>query len=45
MVYSNNEHCNIYKNNKVHNHGKSMSMGYRPGNLDRTYHKHNKIRD
>ena len=39
MVCINNEQCNTYNDNKVHNHGKTMSMEYRPGNLNKIYHK------
>ena len=43
IVYSNNDQYNIYNDNKVYNRGKTMSMGYRPGNLDKIYHKCNRI--
>ena len=45
MVYINNGSCNTYNDSKVHNYDKTMSMGYRPGNLDRIYYKCNKIQD
>ena len=41
IVWFNNEQCNTYNDDKVHNHGKTMFMGCRPRNLDRIYHKRN----
>ena len=32
-----NEQRSTYNDNKVHNHGKTMSMEHRPGNLNRIY--------
>ena len=43
MICIKNVQCSIYNDNKVHNHGKTMSMEYRSGNLDRIYHKCDKI--
>ena len=43
IVQFNNVYCNTQNDNKVHNHGKIVSIGYCPEYLNRIYHKRNKI--